>query len=80
MSTQTKPEIKLMLHTAHLAKVEAFYSALGIAWVGGKEPRYDESFRPQGLADVMGLPFLSGGFNSLELIFYFRDGHAVPDD
>lgn len=80
METTAKvvPTIKLVLHTSNLAKVQAFYSALGIKWVKGYEGIIEETFRPGGPAGEMGLPFLWGDFENLELVFYFRESASTP--
>lgn len=75
MDTTTKvvPSVKLVLHTSNLAKVQVFYSAVGIKWVEGYERKIEDTFRPDGPAGEMGLPFLWGDFENLELVFYFRE-------
>src|SRR5947208_15255167 len=73
-------EIKLLLFTSLLGKVQKFYSALGMNWVGGEREIIDESFHPTAATDVMGLPFPIRLLGRREFQFFFSrfNKHARP--
>ena len=77
---QQKVEVRLVLHTPRLAKAQAFYSAIGMRWIAGREQEILENFRPDGPADVMGLPFLLGDLGNVEFSFYFQKEPASASD
>jgi hypothetical protein len=66
-------EVKLFLFTSQLGKVQAFYTAVGMNWNGGPDPRIDECFRPDSERDDMGFPFLTGDLGNVEFNFFFRE-------
>jgi hypothetical protein len=65
-------EIRLVLYTPRLVRIQAFYTAVGMNWVAGLDPKIDESFRPDSPTDVTGLPFMIGTLGNSEFNFCFR--------
>lgn len=60
-------EVKLWLFTPQLGKAQTFYTALGMNWVGGSDPK-DDAFRPCSPKDEIGLPFLMGELGPLKTV------------
>jgi hypothetical protein len=82
----------IMLFTRDLGKVQEFYSALGISWLGGGEEPIGESGLPVSTEkcpppygggpgiETAGLPDLWGDFGEVEFWFYLHKSlHAAAD-
>jgi hypothetical protein len=76
MTIMESTELRLVLFTPHLGKVQDFYTAVGMDWAGGHNPKINESFRPDSPAGPMGLPWLLGALGNVQFNFYFQQSIA----